>query len=39
MDVEMKKWTDEFGSDVAQELRRKVDADMETYLWLRERKL
>lgn len=39
LEVEMKKWTDEFGSDVAQELRRKVDADMETYVWLRERKL
>ncbi|KAI7283961.1 TFIIH basal transcription factor complex, subunit SSL1 [Hortaea werneckii] len=39
LDVEMEKWTDEFGSEVAQELRRKVDADMETYLWLRERKL
>ncbi|RMX87181.1 hypothetical protein D0868_15027 [Hortaea werneckii] len=39
LDVETKKWTDEFGSAIAQELRRKVDADMETYLWLRERKL
>ncbi|KAI7237471.1 TFIIH basal transcription factor complex, subunit SSL1 [Hortaea werneckii] len=39
LDVETKKWTDEFGSEIAQELRKKVDADMETYVWLRERKL